>query len=475
MGEFNPTMPTSKPLTASPRALATPLLLLLLLAACTSAPAPQFTTLPATPPPPPEVSVIVVPIHASLKPLLPELEKNIPKSVARLDGYELDPKKRYGMKYRVDRDPVELNMIGEGLHATTRVHYAIEGCARTGSRMWPCISCGFGEPMRDAVIRLHSHFTWDQNWRLRSQTTAQPVEFQNKCGVTILNINIADSKLAPLVNEQLRDVAKTIDGNTPKMTNLRPMVQQTWTTLQSPIPLAPRLWLVMEPLSVALGPIHGTGLDVSSTLILQAHTRVIAGDKPAIAAKPLPPLRTEENPAAAGLRIPFNFELTYADASRLLTEQFAGRKFGDVTIESLKLAPSKEGRVAVEAIVAMKRYHGPVVLNGLPQFDAATSSLTIDDLEYELQAKHKSPFLRLADRLSHEALRDQLRKNTRWNVTKEVSGIREEIDRGLTRTLSPGITLRGHITAIQPLAVSAGPDQITVRVVAIGDAGVTIE
>ncbi len=329
--------------------------------------------------------------------------------------------------------------------------------------------------MRDAVIRLHSHFTWDQSWRLRSQTTAQPVEFPNKCGVTILNINIADWKLAPLVNEQLRDVAKTIDGNTPKMTNIRPMVQQTWTTLQSPIQLAPRTWLVLEPLSLSLGPIHGTGLDVTSTLILQTHTRVIVGEKPVIAAKPLPPLRTEGNPEAAGLRIPFNFELTYADASRLLTQQFAGKKFGDVTIESVKLAPSKEGRVAIEAMIAMKRYHGPVVLDGLPQFDTATSSLTIGDLEYELQPKHKSPFLRLADRISHEALRDQLRKNTRWNVTNELSGIREEIDRGLSRTLSPGVTLHGHITAVQPLAVSAGPDEITVRVVAIGDAGVTIE
>ncbi len=474
MGESDSTMPNSRPSTARPRARVTAYPLLALLAACTSAPQPT-TIAPSTAPPPPDVSIIVVPIHASLKPLLPELEKNIPKSVAKLDGYELDPHKRFGMKYRVDRDPVELDMIGEGLHATTHVHYALEGCARTGSRMWPCISCGFGEPMRDAVIRLHSHFTWDQSWRLRSQTTAQPVEFPNKCGVTILNINIADWKLAPLVNEQLRDVAKTIDGNTPKMTNIRPMVQQTWTTLQSPIQLAPRTWLVLEPLSLSLGPIHGTGLDVTSTLILQTHTRVIVGEKPVIAAKPLPPLRTEGNPEAAGLRIPFNFELTYADASRLLTQQFAGKKFGDVTIESVKLAPSKEGRVAIEAMIAMKRYHGPVVLDGLPQFDTATSSLTIGDLEYELQPKHKSPFLRLADRISHEALRDQLRKNTRWNVTNELSGIREEIDRGLSRTLSPGVTLHGHITAVQPLAVSAGPDEITVRVVAIGDAGVTIE
>ena len=40
--------------------------------------------------------------------------------------------------------------------------------------MWPCISCGFGEPMRDAWISLTSRLEWDANWRLHSITTAQP-------------------------------------------------------------------------------------------------------------------------------------------------------------------------------------------------------------------------------------------------------------------------------------------------------------
>src|SRR4051794_30793587 len=162
----------------------------LLLSCSGQAPAPTLT--PAQPAAPPEVSTIVVPVSASLKPLLPQLEANIPKSLAKLDAYEMEPRGRFGLKYRVAREPVTLNMVGAGLHATTTVHYALEGCARAGSKMWPCISCGFGEPMRDANIALHSHFEWDQNWRLRSKTTARPVDFENKCGVTILNINISD-------------------------------------------------------------------------------------------------------------------------------------------------------------------------------------------------------------------------------------------------------------------------------------------
>lgn len=445
----------------------------LFLVACSPSPAPTLT--PALPPPPPEVSTIVVPVSSSLKPLLPQLEANIPKSMSKIDAYELDPQKRFGLKYQVVRDPITLMMVGSGLHATTTVHYALEGCARAGTKMWPCISCGFGEPMRDAIIALHSHFDWDQNWRLRSKTTAQPVEFPNKCGVTILSINISDWKLGPMVNGQLRELVKTIDGNTPKLSNIRPMAQQMWTTLQTPVELGPRTWLVLEPVDVALGPIHGSGLDVESTFVMRTRTRVIIGEKPVIAAKPLPPLRTADENSASGIRVPFDLELSYAEASRLLSEQFAGKKFGDLTIESLKLSPSKkEGRISIEAMVAMKHYHGPVTLDGIARFEPSSTSLAITDVDYTLSPKHKSPFLRLADRVSHDALRARLRDNARWTVTKELGGIRGEIDRGMTRQLAPGATMRGHITSIEPVSVIAGPEGIGIRVIAVGDATVTL-
>ena len=99
------------------------------------------------PPPPPELSTIVIPIRTSLAPLLPQLESQVPKNLAKTDAFELDPAKQFGMKYRVVRDPITLNVLGSGIHAMTTVHYALEGCRRTQKPfsgeiiMWPCISC----------------------------------------------------------------------------------------------------------------------------------------------------------------------------------------------------------------------------------------------------------------------------------------------------------------------------------------------
>ena len=186
---------------------------------------------------PSEISTITIPIRTTLAPLLPQLEAQVPKSMQKLDDYELDPSKGYGLKYRVTRDPIVLNMAGTGLHATLTVRYQLEGCRRTTkpfsseTTMWPCISCGFGEPMREALISIDSHLEWDASWRLRSKTTARPVEFPNRCTVTFASIDISDWKLGPLVNEQLRDLTKTIDANTPKVTNLKPNAEQIWSAL----------------------------------------------------------------------------------------------------------------------------------------------------------------------------------------------------------------------------------------------------
>lgn len=432
---------------------------------------------------PPELSTIAVPIHASLAPLLPLIEAQVPASVVRTDAYELDPSKRFGLRYKVVRDPITLEMIGSGLHAKTTARYALEGCKRTVTpftgavTMWPCVSCGFGEPMREAAIALHSRFEWDAQWRLRSLTTAMPVEFPNRCTVTFFNIDFSSWKLAPLVDAQMRDVAAAIDRNTPQLTNLRPTAQQIWTALQTPVEIAPKTWLVLDPADVALAPLRGSGLNVSSILLLRARTRVIVGERPATTAKPLPPLRSEPSGTTL-IRVPFDLEVPYADASRLLSEQFAHRTYplgggATLAVETLRLEPGANGKLVLDAAIhyrggGMKRYDGIVRLEGLPAFDPATRTVSLASLDYEPRTR------RLADRFAHASVRERLRASARWSIASEIDAVRGAIERGMTRPLSPGVSLRGRIDSLEPSAITPLATAISIRVVATGSAEVDV-
>jgi len=439
----------------------------------------------APPPPAPEVSTIVIPIRTSLAPLLPQLESQVPKNLSKTDDYELDPRKQFGMKYRVARDPIVLNVIGSGIHAMTTVHYSLEGCRRTQKPfsseivMWPCISCGFGEPMRDAWISFSSHLQWDANWRLRSVTKASPVDFSsNRCQVTFANIDITDWKIGPIVNEQLRQTVKTIDANTPRLTNIRPSAAQVWSALQTPIAIAPRTWLVMDPLDVALGPISGSGLMLTSSLTLRARTRVVVGDPPQVVPKPLPALRVAQA-ANDGIRIPFDVELPYAEANRLMTANFGKQVYEGVAVDSIRLGPAADGRVSVELSVNyrqsfIKRYNGLVFLEGTPLFDAATRTVSLQNLTYSLDPRRKNPFVRIADRIAHERLRASLANAAHWSVAPQIDSLRAEIARAVTRQLAPGVMMRGRVDAIEPGSLVLDANGIIIHALATGNAEVEV-
>jgi hypothetical protein len=444
-------------------------------------------TLTATPPPPAELSTIVIPIHTSLAPLLPQLEAQVPKTMAKLDAYELDPRQEFGMKYRVVRDPIALNVIGSGIHAMTTVHYALEGCRRTQKPftseivMWPCISCGFGEPMRDAWISLTSRLDWDANWRLRSTTRAQPVDFSsNRCKVTFARIDVTDWRIAPIVNDQLRQAVKTIDANTPKLTNIRPAAQQVWSALQAPVLIGPRTWLVMDPADVALGPISGSGLVLTSMLTLRARTRVVVGEQPVVVPKPLPALRVSQA-ANNGIRIPFDVEVPYAEANRLMTENYANRTYEGVAVHAIRLgaAAAADGRVSIELNVTyraslLKRYSGLVYLEGTPRYDPATRTVTLQNLDYSLDPRRKNPFVRIADRLAHDRLRSSLAGSAHWSVAPQIDAIRAEITRAMMRPLAPDVMMHGRVDAIEPGSVMLDANGIVLHVLATGSAEVEI-
>jgi hypothetical protein len=457
---------------------------LIVLAACGASQQPPPATEAPAEAAPPEISTIVVPIRSTLAPLLPIIESQVLKTVAS-KGYENVPNQPYAVRYRIARDPIALNMTGAGLHATTTVHYSLEGCRITRkpfsaeTTLFPCVSCGFDEPMREAFITLDAHFDWDESWRLRTHTKARPIEFGRRCTVTFVNIDITDWKLAPIVNEQLQQTAKTIDANAPKLTSIRPTAQQIWSSLQTPSEIAPRTWLVMEPLDMSLAPITGNGLQITSALSLRTRTRIVVGtERPQLAPKPLPPLHAARD-ASAGVRVPFDIELSWDEASRLLTESFGGKRYDNVAVESLRLLPGNGERIVVEASIdysggALKKYHGLVYLEGTPRFDAATSSLVLDNVEYSLDPKRHNPFVRIGDRLAHDALRKRLAETAHWSLAPQIGQVKSEIERATTRPLAPGITMHGRVASIEPQALHARPEGITIRVVATGEAGIDV-
>jgi len=423
----------------------------------------------------PETSTIAIPIRSTLAPLLPLIEAQVPK-VFRNRVVE----RGVTIGYDIIRDPIALQMTGTGLRATTVARYALEACP-PGRRI-PCVSCGVDEARREAVVSVHSRLSWDAGWKLRSTTVPEQPVFPRRCRITWLSLDITDRLIAPAVEDQLKQIATAIDRNTPGMTSIRPRAQQIWSALQEPFQIAPGTWLLFEPLEVGLGPLRGQALQVSTTLALRARTRVVVGARPGVAQKPLPALQHAE--WTGGLRIPLDAEVPYADASRVANEQFGKKTFqtrgATFRLENIQAGPGSGGKVLVQATLdysggRLKRYTGPIALEGTPRFDAATSRVTVPDLDYKLDPKRKNLFVSAAEVFAHDAVRGRLRESIAFPIGSHLAIVRAEVTRALSRQLAPGVTLRGSINSVQPQAVVGTPGSLVVRLLVTGQAEVTIE
>lgn len=423
----------------------------------------------------PEISSFAVPIRTDLGPISAEVEKRVEskfKGSARESGIDID--------YDVARDPIRLTMVGAGLHSSTSVRYAMQACRGR----FPCISCGIAQSRRLADVTLHTKLTWDPSWRLRSVTTPLPVAYPKPCEVTWLGIDITRRFVAPEVEKQLAEVARVIDRNVPALTSVRPQAEQIWTALQTPYELAPRTWLVLEPSEVALSPVSGVKSTVTTTLHLRATTRVVVGDRPSVARKPLPSLRNGAvTTSPAGVRVPFDLELPYAEASRLATRDYATKTYRvngkTLKLETIRVAPAANGRVLVEAMIdyrggRLRNYRGMIFLEGTPRFDPATQSIVVPDLEFSLDPKRRGLFARIAERAAHDSIRARLRESARFALAPRIAEARAELTRALNRQLAPGVSLRGRADAVEPQAVTAGANAISLRIVAKGAAEVVI-
>ena len=208
---------------------------------------------------------------------------------------------------------------------------------------------------------------------------------------------------------------------------------------------------------------------------------MVIGDKPAVAAKPLPALRTASS-ADTGIRVPFDLEIPYTEISRVLTGQFGKRTYaiegGTLAVDTIRLSAGANGRMNIEAAIdyrgrGIKKYHGLVYLDGLAKFDPATSRVMIEDLEYSIDPKRRG-IVRALDRVAHEAIRSRLRDSARWPVASDIASLKSDIEKGVTRPLATGVALRGKVDSIEPISVTPGADGVSIRVVAVGSASVDI-
>ena len=418
-------------------------------------------SLPVLPP-----SYVSAPVSFDLRPVLADIEARLPRRIGSLENRMRVPGKPLLVAVELERRPLRFT-FGENTVAVEAV-FGYRGKAWLNTPVKPSVSCGTEGPPPRIRIRVASEYAVDSTWRVRTRSrvidmaplTADP---RDRCQVSLLSVDVTDEIISGArgaIDQQLR----TIDRRLSRV-DLRKPVSDLWRMLQQPLRITDStVWLLIDPMAVALGPIVPRDSSVVADVALLARPRFVSGPRPADGDAPLPPLgRAQPGPDTALVLV--EGMLGYGPATEILRKELRGQRvrvgWRWITIGDLTAVPAGNGRVALGVDLAGTFVRGRVWFSGRPAFDSTSRMIGIPDLELDVQSRQA--LLRGLAWVADGPLTGWIRSKAQIPADTLLAAARAEANKALVRELADGVRLVGSVVEAEPLGVTASVEGLLAR------------
>ena len=195
-----------------------------------------------------------------------------------------------------------------------------------------------------------------------------------------------------------------------------------------------------------------------------------------------------DNRLADDIQVGLTATIPYAHASKLLHGQVANQTFtfedgkSQVTVKDAAITPHGEQLVLMlevdgktKAGLFTKKLVGKVYLRGTPYYDAATVSIKVRDVDYDLDTKDK--LLNTAGWLAKNRFTDMIQQQVNIPVQSQLNDAKRLLQATLDKQgrVHESLLLRGNIRDITPENIYLTPEGIKAVVNAKGNLTATID
>lgn len=420
-------------------------------------------------------SYVSAPIAFDLRPVLAELEAELPRKFGSLERdkafkVKLNNAPDLEIAPEISRGPLDLEFKDNTI--------TISGVLSYKARVWTkvvlvttSVSCGTGDYVPRIRFKAKVSYDVTESWHLRTRSelvSLEPFsqEERDQCEVTAAKIN-ATGLVADKAGDALGGMLTRVDQRLAQV-SLTGLVGGVWGTLQRPISISKGLlWLQIQPQAVSLGSITAADSTLTVRLDLLASPRMVTGDRPPDGMLPLPRLgRTAATADTALMAV--HGQLLYSVATDMLRKKLTGKaltRFGGTRFKDVTMASAGRGRVVL-GITVGGRLNGTFYVVGTPQYDAATDVVSLPDVAFDVQSQ--GSLEQFAGWLVNGPLLRTVRDAARFSGTELLSQAIEIANREINRELSDGINLRGELSGARPVNVVAGRDGLVAQAQATG-------
>ena len=291
------------------------------------------------------------------------------------------------------------------------------------------------------------------NWKLSTKTQLKSLDWNESPTTTILGKNVS---VTYLINPTIRlfrsKIEKSIDAAIDKSMDFKPNVLTAIEKICTPFLMneAYESWLQINPLEI-----YSTAAQLKNDTFLvemgmKATMETWIGKKPAskfdatkIILKPVAkiPNLISANVTAVS---------TYAEASKLMTKNFAGQEFGSgskkVKVQKVDIWHKNEKMVI--ALDVLGSVNGTIYLTGFPKYNSQTKELYFDKLDYALDTKNK--LIRTANWLAQGLILKKIQESCRYSIIPNLDESKKSMLKYLQNySPMPGVFVNGKIENIE--------------------------
>lgn len=317
------------------------------------------------------------------------------------------------------------------------------------------------------------------NWKVKTNTEFKSLDWNESPSVTVLGKAVP---ITYLINPAIRifksDIEKSIDDAIAKSMDFKPNVLDALEKICTPFEMsaAYQTWLRVVPIELYTTSAKLQYEKIAFEMGLKCTIETLVGQKPAshfdrskIVLKPVAkmPDRITANIVAVS---------TYADASKIMTKNFAGQEFGTgrqkVTVQNVGIW-QREGKMII-ALDLLGSLNGKIYLAGMPQYNEHSKEIYFDQLDYAIDTKSK--LIRSANWLMSGYVMKKIQESCRYSIKPNLDeGKKNLLDYMKNYSPMPGVFINGTVDDIEFQKIQLTNQAVVAFLKINGDVNVTVD
>lgn len=334
------------------------------------------------------------------------------------------------------------------------------------------------EFMFNGTINLLSEVNLS-NWKLSTKTQFKSLDWNESPSVIVLGKSVP---ITYLVNPALRffkeKTEKSIDDAIEKSMDFKPNVLDALEKICMPFQMSESYesWLRVVPVELYATDAKLQKETIAFEMGMKCTMETLVGQKPVsqfnrskIVLKSVS--KMSEHVSANIVAIS-----TYADASKIMTKNFAGQEFGSgskkIKVQNVAIW-HKDGKMII-ALDVLGSVNGTIYLNGFPQYNDTTKEIYFDQLDYVIDTK--STLIKTANWLAQGYILRKIQESCRYSIVANLEEGKSNMQKYLKNYFPmPGVIINGALKDIQFQKIQLTNKAIIAFIKVNGDVSITVD